>query len=431
MITSAPIAALLLTLALTGCSTQIAPGTSNASGAGSSGNSGGSGSGGSGGPASTCSSGASTGASAYVYVSTDAPADGATPAKSQILGFSADASARLAPVSGSPFSTTGYYPYFMAGTGPILFFADGYNIDSYQVHANGCLSLENSMVAGQGNPPPDASEEPTNLYLDPAHTNLYSFDFNPPDGIQSEISSFSFNTGTGQVTQVGANVIGGTGAIAFASNDQYAVATDCGYRGENYIAEYQRGSDGALTFLNYGQSPAPPSGEVWCPAGTAADNSDHIVMELTPIQEYLTGTSQLAIYTLDDTGNLSTSSTTETMVTSQFGPASYRFSPDYRYLAASGAAGLQVFAWDSVHPSLTSIATIKSGYSCWQNATGSGCGGPSFGNVAWDQNDHLYTILDQQLLVYAVSPSGLTSAPGSPYAVQNPEWVTVLPQNAQ
>jgi len=152
------------------------------------------------------------------------------------------------------------------------------------------------------------------------------------------------------------------------------------------------------------------------------------VVEVTP-WEYAgasPGPSQLAIYTLDDSGNLSTSSTSQNMVTSQFAPAYYQFSPDGRYPAGAGAAGLQVFAWDSASLTLTSIAAIGSGGTC----TSSGCSGPAFGNIAWDENDQLYTILGQQLLVYDVGPSGVTPAPGSPYPVQNPVWVTVLPENS-
>lgn len=322
----------------------------------------------------------------------------------------------------------------MAGTGCLLFGTDGYNIDSFYVGSGGGLSPGYVLAAGQGYPPA-SSLEPLALFLDPKGTNLYSFDYNPPDALQSEFASYSFNPSTGKVTQVGADVAGGNGTLAIASNDRYAVATYCNLRGGQFIAEYQRGSDGALTFLNDAAYPVGLPGETWCAGGTAADGSGHILVEVTPWSPESPpvdpdSSPRLATYTVDDSGNLSTASTWQNMADSEFGPATYQFSPDYRYLAAAGFLGLQVFAWDSTTMTLTSIGTIQSGASCGSNSTGSGCTGSGFGNVAWDENDHLYTILGQQLLVYAVSPAGVLPAPGSPYALQNPQWVTVLPQSA-
>jgi hypothetical protein len=334
----------------------------------------------------------------------------------QITGFSAAADGTLTPIPGSPHATPAYST---VATGSVLFGIDSGNVDSFRVRAGGCLSLENSPLAAQGTAP-NWSQEPQALFLDPNGANLYASEYTPPDGLLPGLFSYNFDPANGQPTQAGAEAIGGDSTLAFASNDQYAVATYCNDRGGGYIAEYQKSNNGALTFLGDGPQPTGAPGQPWCYGNTAADASDHVVVEVTP-WEYAGASpcpSRLAIYTLDDSGSLSTSSASQNMITSQFAPAFYQFSPDGRYLAGSGASGLQLFAWNSA--SLTSIAAIDRGGTC----TSGGCSGPAFGNIAWDENDHLYTILGQQLLVYDVSPDGVTPAPGSPYPVQNPVWVT-------
>ncbi|HET9130613.1 MAG TPA: hypothetical protein VFO86_06690, partial [Terriglobia bacterium] len=351
----------------------------------------------------------------------------------QIFGFSASADAGLTPLPGSPFPTTGKSALNTTGIGSILFGIDSDNIDSFRINPDGCLSLENSTWAAQGvrsNP----SLEPVFLYLDPTGTNLYSFDYNPPDGLQSKFASYNFDATTGQVKQIGGDVAGGSGALAIASDDRYAVATYCSVRGGRFIGEYQRGSDGALTFLRNAVYPSGLPGEQWCPGGIAADGSDHVVVEVTPFTFESppvdpNSLPRLAVYTLDGSGNLTTTSDSGNMIESDFGPANYQFSPDSRYLAASGFAGLQIFAWDSASMTLKSIEIVKTGATC---GSGSVCSvTPGFRNFAWDENDHLFLIVGQQLFVYAVSSSGVKPVSGSPYAVQKPQWVTVVPENSQ
>lgn len=231
------------------------------------------------------------------------------------------------------------------------------------------------------------------------------------------------------VTQIGAGVTGAD-HLAVAENNGYALGTYCNTRGGEYIGEYQQGSDGALSFMKFAPLPAVEQQYLpLCPGGVAADNSNHFIVEVTPFQYggAAPGPSQLAIYAVDSSGNLTTASTSQNMVADDFGQASFQFSPDYHYLASFSLEGIEVFAWNGSSLTLTPLATLPSEYTCWQNSTGSGCGGTAFGNIAWDQNDHLYTTFTNQLLVYSVTPSGVTPAPGSPWSVPNANQVTVLP----
>lgn len=424
----ARIAAFILTLALFGCSTQVVPVSSagSTSAPGGSRGSGASGSGGSGESVPDCGSGGATSAAAYVYVSTG------NSGNYQVLGFSAATDGALAPVPGSPFTTTGSFPLATAGTGSTLFGADGYNIDSYRVNVDGCLSLESSAVAGSpGNPGIVVAA----LYLDNTGATLYSFASDEAtDGADPEFTSWNLDPGTGRLTQVGAQAGSAGHGLAFASNDQYALSPQCSAWLGPAIREYQRGGNGALILLGAVPVPSAAPGYGYCPIAAAADGSDHIVIGMGaeqggPPSNDSANPDQFAIYTVDNSGRVSTSSTYQNMATSHLGWLdSLKFSPDSRYLAATGFDGLEVFAWDSTSMALTPIATIPSGGSC----SSTGCSGSGFGKIAWDENDHLYTLLGQQLLVYQVSSSGVVPASGSPYTLQSdqtPKWVSVLPEN--
>ncbi len=380
---------------------------------------------------SNCTSGQATNAAAFVYVSTGQNGG----SDNQLEGFSAAADGSLTPIPESPFVTQGLLPLSTTGTGSILFGDDGYTIYSFNVTPGGCFNLENSFVAGQG-PENNPYFLLGYLFLDPEGANLYSFAY---DGQESNYTTYSFNAGTGQLTPVGAtqtNVLDDAGIIAFASNDQYAVTSDSYVREGPVISEYQRSSDGALTPFAQGPLPTAASGNWYAPYGAAADGSNHFVIAVTPCpvdDEGACGTPsgpmQLAVYTIDDSGTLTTTSTWQNMPSVAIRPLGfYQFSPDSRYLAVSGFSGLQVFAWDSANMTLTSIGTVNNSEgSC--NSSGY-CTGSGFGNLAWDQNDHLYTYLGQQLFVYAVSSSGIATAPGSPYSIPNPSWVTVISPEA-
>jgi len=379
-----------------------------------------------GGLGSDCASGnASSGT--FVYVSTGARWTGPY----EISAFSAATDGSLTPVNGSPFTTPGIAALNSVGTGSTLFGTDGYWIYSLGIHPDGCMNLESTTVAGQG-PTDNPSLMPSSLYLDSGQTDLYSYNFVPAD--ESNYASYSFDPSSGQVTQNGAtgtSVAADGEMLAFDKSDRFAVTSDCYFNEGPAVSEFQRNSDGTLTFFASGPQ---PQNAVYCPIGAAADHANHFVIAVNKCPEYLMcpGPFQLAVYTVDDAGNLTTPSDWQNLPSTPAAPASfagdYSFSPDDRYFAIGGYAALDIFAWDSTTASLTRIATINNPQGpCTSNPSSTiGCTGTPFGNLAWDSNDHLYTFLGNQLFVYRVTPSGVTQAPGSPHAVQNPQWVTVV-----
>jgi hypothetical protein len=386
-----------------------------------------------------CSGGARQGAGDFVYVSTGVAGSG----NYQIAGFAPGADGSLTPAAGSPFASQGIAPLAIDGSGPVLFGTDHYTLYSYAVDGEGCLSLESSLAIGQGDP-----SNPTiyvrGFQLDAGKTSLYANDYDP--GAQQALyMSYSYDPNTGVVAQTGASAEGGLNGsqLAVDSSGRYAVTSGCSYWGGIGISAFQLTSDGGMTAKSPGSMPFPEAqpGYYWCSYGASADKTDHVVIPMAPCADggpcFTTGTWQLATYAIDASGkmtplnNWQTMPTLDMFQTPDMSPSSYEFSPDDRYFAVSGYTGLEVFAWDSGNAVLTHVASLQGGSCTYTPSGGPQCKGDGFGNVAWDSNDRLYTYKGNQLLVYAVTDAGIVQAPGSPYAVQNPQSVTVVREHAQ
>lgn len=383
---------------------------------------------------SNCTSGLSNGSADFLYVSTGAGQTGPY----AISGYAPQPDGSLVPVAGSPFATSGTAALNTTGAGSTFFGVDGYTLYSYGVHADGCLSLENSAAIGQG-PQNNPAALPLQVFLSPDAANLYSYNFVPSE--ESYFGAYGFNAGSGAVTPLGnteTDMSNDGGNLAFDSTGRYAVSSSCSDRGGMTVQVFQRASDGTLSTQAINFAPLPDMGpaSAFCPYGATPDHTGHFVVagfgcnDPMPCGSY--GPYQLAVYTIDASGQMTTSSTKQNMpvldaLSPGAGAYSYRFSPDDRYFAVSGFTGLEVFSWDSASATLTHIATVNNTEgSCTGTWAAGNCSGNKFGNVAWDRNDRLYTFLGNQLFVYNVTDSGITQAPGSPHAIDSPQWLTVV-----
>ena len=396
---------LCLLVFLAGCSTHIEPGAAPSPSPGPSPNPGGSSS------------------ATYAYVS-NARASGAF----QISGYSVGSDGTLKEVSGSPFPTTGYRALSLAAGGSLLFGADGYSVYSFSVGSGGPLEQIGSFTAGalSTSSPASPVAGPVDLFLDTSATTLYDGFANLNGTENNGYQALTVNASTGQVA-----LIGDQGSspeldtpLVFSNNDQFAYTSSC-YHGIPAISRFQRGANGALTELStmgYSALPTPPSGESYCPSGAAADSSGHLIVAvgsgpgngMEP-----TGPWQLAVYTIDGAGNLSTTSTSANMPTVKVGqPNTYILSPDNKYLAVGGQSGLQVFQYTATTGTITALGS------------GSPISTDNVNRLAWDSGDRLYAVSIQgnSFAVYSVSSSGATPVAGSARSIQNPEDLTIVTQ---
>jgi hypothetical protein len=344
---------------------------------------------------------------AYVYLSSS-PSSG----ENQIDGYSAAPNGSLTPLPGMPLSTP-------AGDVVVnrswLFASDGKSLYSFSIASNGSLkqmdTLEVEPEGGVGG-----------LFLDHTGTSLYADYFTE----NNEELAYSINNSTGKLTYLD-NISAGPGfgyVESFVGSDNYAYESSC-YHFTPTIYGIQRSSNGAITMLNVNQVyPTAPSGDFYCPWSAAADPTDHLAIAVQLLNGNFDseGPYQMATYTVDSAGQLSTTSTYENMPSTLAGGQAgnqnsyvidYWISPSGKYLAVAGTSGLQVFHFNGADPITKYTGLIVK---------------DEVDQVFWDKSNHLYAIgyAAQKLWVFTVTSTSVTQAPGSPHTITGVGSLTVL-----
>jgi outer membrane protein assembly factor BamB len=123
--------------------------------------------------------------------------------------------------------------------------------------------------------------------------------------------------------------------------------------------------------------------------------------------------TQLATYTVDAHGNLTTASTSSNMPTTLINNVyDMKMSPSGKLLAVGGVEGLQVFHFNGASPATHYTGLLNN---------------VLITQFFWDNDNHLYAISPSagKLFVYTVAPSSVSQAPGSPYNITSPQNVIV------
>jgi hypothetical protein len=336
---------------------------------------------------------------AFVYV-TSSPSSGVY----QINAYAAAANGALALVPGSPFASP---VYDMAVNGKWLFGTDGSNIDSFSIASNGAIAQVDTFFV--------ESEGIGELFLDHTGASLYADYYTT----NNDYLAYSINNTNGQITFLD-DISGGPGfgyVASFIGNNQFAYSSSC-YHFTPSIYGVQRSTTGAITLLSTNPPlPTPPSGDFYCPYLAAADPTDHVAVAVQPFTGSwgVAGPYQLATYTADSSGNLTTTSTYSNMPRTLVGTVlNYNMSPSGKLLAVGGTSGLQVFHFNGANPITHFTGLLNT---------------DSVVSVFWDNANHLYAIGQSgKLYVYTVTWAGATQAPGSPYSIASPQNLSVLPK---
>jgi 6-phosphogluconolactonase (cycloisomerase 2 family) len=278
---------------------------------------------------------------AYVYVSSSPSSR-----TSQINAYSAASTGTLTPLAGSPFDLGSEGVSQMAVNGKHLFGSANFtDIYSFSIASDGGLqqvSVINATSYNTGD-----SGGPGYLVLDHTGAMLYDDDYGTGD---SAYQAFSIDGATGQLNFLQTGPDGGVNAdvpLSFIANNLYAYGASC-YEGSGSIFGYKRNSDGTLAALNVNPTiPAAPKGEgEYCPYLTAADPKGNLAVTLEPDDDISpSGPVQIAVYSADSAGNLTTTSTAQNMPKTQAGPTyginDIWMSPSGKLLAVGGTSGLQ------------------------------------------------------------------------------------------
>jgi len=322
-------------------------------------------------------------------------------------------SSPVAYVPGSPFP---YSVNYMAVNGKWLFGIESGgqenldNLFSFSIGSNGALTQKDiyTLPSGGG---------AISVYLDHTGSTLYADYYTT----NNDFLSFSINQSTGQLAQIG-DLAGGPSdntPVSFIGNNVYGYSSSCYHFGPEIIG-VQRATNGTLSYINNFNPPFPAeqSGGFYCPWLAAADPTNHMAIAMEPLNSNWgqDGPWQLATYTANSSGNLTTNSTYSNMPSVLVGAVTdYWMSPSGQYLAVGGTAGLQIFHFNGANP-ITPYTGVLT------NAP--------IDQIFWDNSNHVYALSRSagEVFVFTVNSTAVYEAPGSPHKVPSPQNLIVLPK---
>ena len=355
---------------------------------------------------------------AFVYVS-NTPGSGAN----KVNAYAAAANGKLTPVAGSPFANN---LTSMVVNGKYLLGSNkaGVFVAAFLIQPNGALHWTTSTNVVRFNTSGCGGISPLNL--DHTGATLYVATTVGSLCDSTEHQSFTIDKPTG-----GLRFLGSTSEtflfdtpLSISANNLYAYGTDCVNFQGNYTDTfhvYKRGSNGLLTLtaINPPTPPPPTSGDFYCRSQTATDPSNHLAVSVQAIDLSTSqpdGQPQLATYTADASGNLTTPSTSGNMPGTAVGFVNdLTMSPSGKLLAVAGQSGLQIFHFNGSAPitAYTGLLTTDDVDQCF-----------------WDNANHLYAISRNtgKLRVFTITPTSHSQATGSPYSIHAPANIIVQPK---
>lgn len=350
---------------------------------------------------------------AYVYVANSA--GGST---TEISAFAADSMGRLKPVPGSPFMEQAGY---MVVDGKYLMAVSGSKINSFRIASNG--SLKFAVATDYQRVQPDCGFA-SQLIFDHTGQSLYLTE-SRADCSNNAVTNWKVDWATGALDYLGLTDTGNwnINAAYFTHSNKYAYTAyndSCMYYSMN---GFTRGANGKLTeFTPTMNSPKPPAHvRAYIPYLGAADPTNHVAFAEIPANPpgCASAPVQLATYTVNANGSLTTTSSSANMPTTAIRTVyDMKMSPSGKLLAVSGQEGLQVFHFNGAAPITHDTGLLTK---------------DPINEMFWDNANHLYAITGvfgskvNLLHVFTITPKGYREAPGSPYKINGPQYLIVQP----
>jgi WD40 repeat protein len=164
-------------------------------------------------------------------------------------------------------------------------------------------------------------------------------------------------------------------------------------------------------------------------ANIAADATSHLAMvvfqDVEPPCNAAVGPLQVASYTVDYYGNLVSTNKGTNMPVPDVYPTSLSISPAGNLLAVGSnqggpwfgtnpTTGLQIFHFNGANLITKFSATLTTNL---------------IDSIAWDKSNHLFAIGNsgKKLYAFAITPTTITQAAGSPCSISNPSTLFVKP----
>ncbi len=336
-----------------------------------------------------------------------------------IYAYDVASNGALTLIQGSPFPGSAPAPgTVLVGNGRYLFaISNGAvsqqnpvttNIDTFLIETNGALKLVRTSDIGRFDSHGALSVK--TLFLDKTGVTLYAGMY---DGNTNPYLSFNIEESTGELNytgQVRGNPISPY-PLKLTANNRFAYGAVCDAANDSPLLGYARQSDGVLILGKSGPLPQAAAGQVFCPLAetAAADPTNHLAFAMLPeLGSPLgspAGAMQLATYTADSEGRLTTASTYKNMPKVAVGSVSnLNMSPSGKVLAVGGSSGLQIFHFNGAKPITAYTGLI---------------GLEEFVQFRWDNYNHLYAINNStgHLHIFTITPTSVTEAKGSPFTI--------------
>jgi hypothetical protein len=354
--------------------------------------------------------------------------------------YNVSSAGKLALVSGSPFKTTAGLAIGMAGS---RFVTVGTTyIHSYAMTATGGIGGQVSQINSALYTGAECGTTAGGI-IDHTGQEVYVQIAGAPIWCNA-LQTYKVDSKTGVLTFNGTTEFQlddrGQPAnfVTLAPNNAHAYATageymSCGAT----ISGFYRDSYGTLynaPFNKTGPSfPGPEAGGgIFYPsasANIAADATSHLAIavfqDVQPPCDGVVGPFQLASYTVDYYGNLTSANKGTSMPVPNVYPTSLSISPAGNLLAVGSnlsgpwfgtkpTTGLQIFHFHGANPITKFSATLTT---------------VPIDSVAWDKSNHLFAISKsgKKLYVYTITATAVTQAAGSPYTVSSPSTLFVKP----
>jgi hypothetical protein len=343
---------------------------------------------------------------AYIYVQTT----------KGVNVYGATAAGRLTLVEGSSFADTGQMG---AINGSYLASVGANDLHTYTIESDGGVGKQASEVNTQNYGGAACGNNLGGALMDHTGKYLYvllsgSSNTNPCSALQSyKIASNGALTFLGDAENDTYGVHGSdfpVGISTFSGNDNFAYGIIADEYADLFSA-FTRNSNGELVtnanFTHVDPTPDPAvSDSQYYPLAVAADPTNHLAVVVNePFDN--SPPPQLASYTINNTtGNISSTNTWQNMPTLAFFFNNIGMSPSGKFLAVVGQ-GVEIYNFNGASP-LTLASSLP-------------LPDRDFDNLAWDNNNHLYTVDYEtgNLYVYTVTATSITAAPGSPYTIPN------------
>jgi len=354
--------------------------------------------------------------------------------------YNTSSTGKLTLAAGSPFKTVG----LMVGTNGKYFISNGTNyVHVYAMSSTGAIGKEVSNInTALYSGAECGTTGPT--VLDHTGQTLYVQHADSVGGavVCSAFQSYRLGS-TGQLTFVGATEQGvdihvaAPTPLTISGQNNYAFdiyGYSFGYEGSFVQAFKRTASTGSLDQWNIAVSNPPTydSSWSWMQFSVTADPTNHVAVFEMQEQGLPYGPfahPQLASYTMDSSGNLTTTNTYRNMPAPSVYPSVMNMSPSGKLLAVAsptgysgsgcncgraswGTAGLQVFHFNGGSPITHYTATLTQ---------------TPINSVHWDNANHLYALSYStgKLYVYTITPTSITPVSGSPYTIGSPTGLFV------